>query len=302
MKVLISDKAYLPALKDFDEAQIQYVYDPEISASDLLSSIVNYDALMVRSRTKVTKEVIEKGKNLKVIGRMGSGVDNIDVTSAKGKNIIVVNAPNANSQAVAEHTIGLALSLLRNFERAFLTTRKGQWLKKKLGGQEINGKTFGIVGFGHAGKIVEKLAKAFGAKTLIFSRRFKNVSLSEIFSQSDIISLHLPLVKETKGFLGKPLLSLMKNEAVLINTSRAGLVDEEALYQVLSTGMIAGAALDVFWEEPLLSQSKWTKLENVVLTPHIAGSTNEALVKGTEAVVLDIINILNGKMAKNLVI
>jgi D-3-phosphoglycerate dehydrogenase len=298
MNILISDKIDLQALDIFSANKYVYDYLPEITSQELTQRIDKYQALVVRSRTKVTKEIISKGKSLKVIGRVGSGIDNIDWNSAQNQGIVVTNAPYANSQAVAEHTIGLILSLLRNYKKAFLSMDKGLWLKKELSGKELNSKAIGIIGYGNIGKKVDNLVKAFGAKTHIFSRSYSTTSLDDLFLQSDIITIHLALNDHTKGMINAKLLGLMHQNALFINASRGEIVDEEALYQLLITKKIAGAALDVFSTEPLAGDSKWRKLENCLLTPHIGASTKEALIMASITVVGDVINILSGKKPK----
>lgn len=299
MKVLISDKINEKALSLFKQNGIDYDYQPEITPDDLLKIIPNYQALIVRSRTKVSKEIIFAGKNLKIIGRVGSGVDNIDAETCKKKKIAVVNAPDANSQAVAELTIGLMISLLRNIPRADCSMKKGLWLKKELKGTELLGKTVGIVGYGHVGKRIEKLVKAFGAKVLFFSRRRKNCTLKQLFQNADIISLHVALTPKTKGMVEAKLLGILKPTAFLINTSRGDVIEEKALTVALSEKKIAGAALDVYSEEPLSINSPLRKLENVILTPHIGASTKEALSRATKVVIEDVIRVLKGKKVEN---
>lgn len=298
MKVLIADKIDESAPSLLKDNNITFTYQPEISPDELLTSISNYDALIVRSRTKVTKEVIEIGKNLKVIGRVGSGVDNIDMRVARKKKIIVVNAAEANSQAAAELTVALMLSCVRKLPSAFSSMREGLWLKKESGGNELALKTVGIVGYGHVGKRVRKLVSAFRARVLIYSRSYQTCSSREIFEKSDIVTLHLSLTPQTKGCVTKDLLALMKPTAFLINTARGELVDEETLYNVLVNKKIAGAALDVFWQEPLPADSKWRKLPNLTLTPHIGASTQEAQKKASLTVVADVVRVLKGKKPK----
>lgn len=298
MKILISDKIDESAFSLFKDNKIDYDYSPEITLDELKDKIDNYDALIVRSRTKVTKDIIDKGKNLKVIGRAGMGVDNIDVDTCKSKGIIVVNAPDANSQAVAEHAVGLILSLLRHYPKAFSSVREGLWLKKELGGSELCGKTVGILGFGHIGKKVEKLVRAFGAHPLIFSKSYQTVEFKELFEKSDIVSVHLSLNKDTKGCVIKWLLGLMKPSAILVNTSRGEIVDEKALYKALVDKKIAGAALDVYSQEPLPVDSPFRKLDNCLLTPHIGAATKEALKRASMTVAEDIVRVLKGKRPK----
>jgi len=302
MKILISDKINETSLIKLKENGIGYDYLPEITPQELIVSIQVYNGLIVRSRTKVTKEVIRKGNNLKVIGRVGSGVDNIDIMEAKKKNILVVNSPGANSQAVSELTVALILSFLRKLDKAYPSMKNGLWLKKELTGSELCGKTVGIIGYGNIGKKVEKILKAFGAEVLIYSRSYKTKELQEIFQISDIITIHLPLNKDTKGFISDEKLAGMKKTAFLVNTSRGEIIDENALLEMVSEGKIAGCALDVYSKEPLPIESPWRKLENVILTPHIGASTREALRKGSTTVIEDIVSILKGKQPKNLIL
>lgn len=302
MKVLISDKIHDSALKYLSEHKIEVSYQPEITMENLLSEIPQYEGLIVRSRTKVTVEVIENGKSLKIIGRVGSGVDNIDIEASRKRKITVINAPDANSQAVAEHTLGLAIALLRNYPKAFASMKNGLWLKKELSGSEIEGKSVGILGYGHIGKKVERFFKAFGAATQVYSRSYQTASLPQLFQNSDLITIHLALTADTKKLVGDKLLSLMKPNAYLINTSRGEIIDENVLYAILNGNKIAGAALDVYGSEPLPSDSKWRKLDNVILTPHIGASTREALTKASICVVRDIVNFANRQEVKNMVI
>ncbi len=299
MKVLISDKIDDSSLSAFSENNISYDYQPEITPIELAIKISDYDALMVRSRTKVTKEIIEKGKKLQIIGRVGSGVDNIDMDVVRKQKIVVVNASDANSQAVAEHTVGLMLGVLRQYPKAFSSMREGLWFKKELKGNEISGKTVGILGYGNIGKKVEQIVKAFGAKVIIYSRHYKTVEYKELFAKSDILTIHLALSSETKGSVTKLLLDLMKPSAIFVNTSRGEIVDEEALYERLAEKKIKGAALDVYSTEPLPVDSKLRSLENLVLTPHIGASTQEALIKASFAVVQDLVRFSKGEKPKN---
>ena len=265
MKILISDKIDDSTLSILKDNNIDFSYQPEISPPDLLSSIPGYQALIVRSRTKVTQEVIGAGENLKVIGRVGSGVDNINMEAARKRRIVVVNAPDANSQAVAELTVALMLSLLRKLSPSFSSMKDGLWLKKELTGRELAEKTVGIIGYGRIGQKVERLVSSFGAYVLISSRSYQTATLAEIFERSDIVTLHLALTPETKGYVTKDLLALLKPTAFFINSSRGEIVDEEALYTIVNEKKIAGAALDVFWQEPLPADSRWRKLDNVIL-------------------------------------
>ncbi len=298
MLTLIADPCDENAISYLRENHIDVLLKPAISPLELLKEIPKVDALLVRSRTKVTKEVIEKGVNLKVVARVGSGFDNIDIKVCREKGITVVNAPDANSQAVAELTVGLIISYLRELPRVFISMKEGKWIKNEIWGGELNGKTVGILGYGHVGKRVAKLLEAFGSNILIYDRSQQTATLREIFQKSDIVTLHLSLNSQTKGSITSELLSEMKRQAILVNLARGELVDEEALYEVLSQKKIKGAILDVYWSEPLPADSKWRQLDNVLLTPHIGAATKEALKRASLTVAEDVVRVLKGKKRK----
>ena len=299
MDILICDPVSDSARQYLEDQGKSITYAPAISATELLKVISRYRAVMVRSRTKITAAVVSRGDNLKVIARIGSGYDNIDIDSARKKKITLVNAPDANSQAVAEMTIGLMLVLFRVIYRAVRSMADGKWLKNELWGTELSGKKVGVLGYGHVGRKVVDLLKAFGAEVAVYSRNYQTATLEELFRQSDIITLHLSLNDKTKGMVGEELLGLMKKEAFLINISRGQVVDEEALFKVLSEKKIAGAALDVFWEEPLPPDSKWRSLPNLIATSHLGAATYEALEKASLSVAHDIVKILKGEQPLN---
>jgi len=295
INILIADKIDKSVIDQIKNSKFFFDYKPEITPEELLKTISNYEALVVRSRTKVTKEVIDLGHNLKIIGRVGSGLDNIDLVEIQKRKIKVINSPESNSEAVTELAIGLILSLLRKLSSSYSSMSQGLWLKRDFKGQELGGKKVGVIGFGHVGKSVVKILIAFGAKVDYYSRTQKTNSLKYIFKHSDIITVHLPLNNATKNLINNDLLSLMKPTSFFINTSRGGVVEEKSLFKLLQEKKIAGAALDVFWQEPLPPVSSWRKLPNVILTPHIGASTNEALEKGTKTVIDEIIKILGKK-------
>lgn len=295
MKILICDKIHPKALILLEQDKISFDYLPEITADELLQKVTNYEGLVVRSRTKVTKEVIEKGVHLKIIGRVGSGLDNIDASAAQRQKITVVNAPGANAQSVAEHTIALMLNLLHPIQKANVSMHAGKWLKKELKGMELSGKKVGIVGYGHIGKIVEKILTVFGCQVSIFSRSYKTTSLETIFDESDIVTIHIALTPDTKGLISKELLARMKPNSFFVNCSRGEVVDEHALLELIQAGKIAGTALDVFETEPLSNDSKWRSLENVILTPHIAASSVEAFERASIEVANKIIEFTGTK-------
>lgn len=292
-KILIADKVDKSVVDQTkNQNKISFDYQPEIAPEELIKAIPHYEGLIVRSRTKVTADVIDSSHNLKVIARVGSGLDNINLPEAKKRKIIVLNSPESNSESVMELTVGLTISLLRKLPTAFESMPKGLWIKKELKGGEIEGKKVGVIGFGHIGKKVVKIFTAFGAHVDYYSRTEKTNSLKYIFKHSDIITVHLPLNNDTKNLINRDLLSLMKPTSYFINTSRGGVVEEKILLKLLQDKKIAGAGLDVFWQEPLPPTSIWRKLSNVILTPHIAASTSEALKKGTQTVIDEITKIL----------
>ena len=286
MRVLIADRISEEALQLFRSARIDYEFKPDITAGDLISEIANYDALIVRSRTKVTREVIESASKLKVIGRAGVGVDNIDVAAAKTRNIPVLNTPNALTNAVAEFTLGLMLSLARKIPAADSSMKKGNWEKGKFVGTELKGKTYGTIGIGKIGQRVADLSYAFGMniiandvipvpEDLVKRLDIRVSSQEEVFAQADFVDLHVPLTPETENLANYAKFRTMKKTAFIINSSRGKVVSEKDLLKVLDEKLIAGAALDVFEYEPPMSLELINR-ENVVATPHIAGQTVEA--------------------------
>ena len=297
MRILVADKISDDAIQLLKTSHFDYEFKPEISAEELLLSIGNFDALIVRSRTKVTKDVIVSGKNLKIIGRAGVGVDNIDVEAAKSRKIPVLNTPNALTNAVAEFTLGLMLSLARKIPAADFSMKDGKWEKSKYHGTELKGKIYGTIGIGKIGQKVAELSKAFGMQIVandvipippeLISRLSIRVSTQEeVFSLSDYVDIHVPLTPETENLANYSKFRLMKKTAFLINTSRGKVVNEKDLLRALNEKVIAGAALDVFEAEPPTSM-ELIKNENVIATPHIAGQSAEAQsAAGTEIVEL----------------
>jgi phosphoglycerate dehydrogenase-like enzyme len=272
-----------------------------LTTEELLAIVPNYEAIVVRSATNVTKTVIEHGLNLKVIGRAGSGLDNIDVASARQQGVQVINSPDANTLAVAEHTMALLLSLARRLPRADLSLKEGRWDKHHLTGTGLANKTLGIVGFGRIGREVANRAQAFNMKLLVNQRRptpelimaaeIELADLDELLSRSDFVTLHVPLSPETRNMIGADQLTRMKPTAYLINTARGGIVDEGALLKALDEGQIAGAALDVFAREPA-TDSTLAQHERVIATPHIGASTEDARRAAAITVAEKIVNIL----------
>jgi D-3-phosphoglycerate dehydrogenase len=286
MKVLVSDTLSEEGLEILRSAGLNVVYKPGLSPEELKKEIEDTDALIIRSGTKVTKEIIEHAKRLKVIGRAGTGLDNVDVAKATEKGIVVMNVPGGNTLSAAEHTFALLLSLARRIPQANATVKSGVWDRKKFMGVELNGKVLGIIGLGRIGSIVAERALCFKMKVLGYDpyvspevakeKGIELVSLDELLSQSDFVTIHTPLTKETYHLLNKERISKMKKGAYLINCARGGIVDENALYEALVSGHLAGAALDVFEKEPVPPDYPLLKLDNVVVTPHLGASTVEA--------------------------
>ena len=274
-----------------------------ISADDLLKVIPEYDALIVRGRTKVTTSVINAASKLKVVGRAGVGVDNIDLEAAKAHNIAVVNAPVSTSLAVAELTFGLLLSLAREIPRADSGMKQDKWLKKELEGVELNGKTLGVVGFGRIGVEVGKRATAFGMNVIAYDplisgdvikeRGAEPASLQDLYAWSDFISLHMPLTVETRDMVGPQAFSQMKDGVRIVCAARGGIIDESALVEALNNGKVAGAALDVFGKEPP-GLTETVSHPRVIATPHIGAQTVEAQSRASEDIANEVLAALRG--------
>ena len=277
---------------------------------EIVKIIPEYDALMLRSGTKVTKEIIEAGTLLKVIGRAGVGVDNIDVTAATRSGIIVVNSPEGNTIAAAEHALAMMLSLSRHIPAANQSIKNNEWDRKSFVGAEVYKKTLGVVGLGKIGSHVATVARAMGMKLLAYDPFISQerseqlgctlVDLDTLFAESDYITLHVPKTTETANLINATSLAKMKPTVRIINCSRGGIIDEDALADALESGKIGGAALDVFAEEPL-GESKLRGLKNVILTPHLGASTNEAQVNVAIDVAEQIRDILLGLPARSAV-
>ena len=275
-----------------------------LSADDLLKAIPDYDVMIVRGRTKVTGSVMDAATRLKVIGRAGVGVDNIDLESAKKHNITVVNAPLSTSLAVAELTFALLLALAREIPRADESMKQGQWLKKELEGVELNGKTLGLIGFGRIGMEVGKRASAFGMNVIAYDpliseddieeRGAEPVSIQELFSWSDFISLHLPLNVQTRDFIGPLAFSQMRDGVRIVCAARGGIIDEAALLDALNRGKVAGAALDVFEKEPP-GLTEIVSHPRVIATPHIGAQTAEAQSRASEDIANEVLSAIRGE-------
>ena len=302
-KVLITDGLSAKGIAILSSAA-QVDNKPDISADDLLKVAGEYDAMVVRGRTKVTPAVFEAAKKLKVVGRAGVGVDNIDLTAARGHGVTVVNAPKSTSLAVAELAIGMMFSLARMLPKADSTMKQGQWIKKQLEGIELNGKTLGVVGMGNIGTAVAARATALGMKVLgydslvpadeIKKRGAEPVSLADLYAQADFITYHLPLTPESKGMVNGQAFGQMKRGVRIVDAARGGIMDETALLAALESGQVAAAALDVFATEPPGSTAL-VGHPNVVATPHIGAQTEEAQDRAAEDIASEVLTALRGE-------
>lgn len=279
-------------------------YRESTPADELPSLIAEYDALIVRGQSQVTAAVMDAAPKLRVVGRAGVGVDNIDLEAAKKHNITVVNAPSSTTVAVAELAVGLLLAIGREIPRGDAGMKQGQWLKKEFEGVELNGKTLGIIGYGRIGTEVGKRAAAFGMNVVTYDPNVSEhelehgnaepVSLQDLFAWSDFISLHLPLNVQTRDLIGPLAFSQMKDGVRIISTARGGIIDESALLNALNSGKVAGAALDVFEKEPP-GLTELVSHPRVIATPHIGAQTAEAQSRAAEDIAGEVLAALQGK-------
>jgi D-3-phosphoglycerate dehydrogenase len=302
--VLICDQVN-PILKEVLEKNgLNVTYEPEITPEQIAEKIGNFEVVVVRSRTKMTRELIEKADKCKILARVGVGLDNIDQDAAKEKNIRVLNAVEGAITAVAELVIGLMLSMAREIPRADREIRSGNWIKKELMGSELKGKYLGIVGLGNIGKRLGRLARALNMNIIgydvvpiddEFSKEvgLMKADLDTLLSSADYVSFHVPLLDSTHHMINAEKLKIMKNTARIINTARGGVIDEEALYNTLKDGSLAGAALDVFEVEPATG-NKLTTLPNFIATPHMGAQTKEAQLLAANVIAEKIIQVLRG--------
>ncbi len=306
MKVLIADSIAeegIQSLRDYAQVDINTELGPE----QLKAVISDYDALIVRSQTQVSAEVIELGKKLKVIGRAGVGIDNIDVDAATRQGIVVVNAPTGNTVAAAEHTIALMLAMARNVPQANSRLRSGKWQRDEMIGNELRSKTLGIIGLGNVGSEVAKRAQAFEMHVIAHDPFVSNdyagnlkvdlVSLDQLLREADFISLHVPLTKTTRNLLGSKELERLKTTARIINCARGGLVDEVAAVKAVKAGKMAGAAFDVFEKEPVTDSPLFTE-EKIIVTPHLGASTIEAQASIARDIADEVLAVLQGRFSK----
>jgi D-3-phosphoglycerate dehydrogenase len=285
MKILISDKMSNKVEDVLKSKSIDYDIKTGLEPNELKSIIDNYDGILIRSATKLTDDILENCSNLKVIGRAGVGVDNVDLDVATKNKILVMNTPLGNLEATAELTVGLMFSLYRHIHNANASTHEGKWEKAKFMGTELKGKTLGIVGFGNIGQRVAEICKVIGMQILTNSNSAsdevlnsfgaKKVSTEELISSSDILSLHTKLNDQTKNMLNKESIATMKSSSVIINCARGGLINESDLKDALNNDVIAGAAIDVYETEPA-TENVMFGAKNLLLTPHLGASSKEA--------------------------
>lgn len=310
MKVLVLDNVSEQAVAVLREQGITAEVSPTLPEEELIAKLPPYDGMIIRSQTKVNARVIAAATNLKVIGRAGVGVDNVDLDAATNKGVIVLNAPDGNTISTAEHTIAMIMALARNIPQAHSTLKAGRWDRKSFTGVEINGKTLGIVGMGRIGTEVARRMRAMGMNILAcdpFLTEDKAaklgvrlVTLEELLANADFITFHTPLTKETKGLLNAETLKQTKPGVRIVNCARGGIIDEEALAEAIEAGHVAGAALDVFSEEPPTNQ-RLINLPQVIVTPHLGASTAEAQVNVAIDVAREMAKVLKNEPFKNAV-
>ncbi len=304
-KVLITDDVHESCAEVLRSKGCHVTVKSSLTRNELIRAVKEYDAIIIRGRTRFTRDVIMEAQSLKVIGRAGVGLDNVDLEAASEKGIRVIASPQASTVAVAETTMALILALARMIPEANKTLKEGLWLKSKFMGLELRGKVLGIIGFGRIGKAVAKRALAFDMKAMAYDIRDIReeaesmgvkvaATLEELLRESDIITLHVPLNESTRHMIGMREISLMKRGAMIVNTSRGGIIDTKALLKALKKGKLAGAALDVFENEPPKTEEEWEliRLPNVVVTPHIASQTWEAQVTAALIIAEEVYRVL----------
>src|ERR1700755_1292079 len=286
MKIFVSDDVSESGLQPLRAAGFDVVKKTGLAKDELIEALNECDGLIVRSETKVTADILEGATSLRVIGRAGVGVDNIDVPAATMRGVVVMNAPDGNTITTAEHTIALLISLARSIPQASSSLKSGKWERKKFIGVELQGKTLGIVGLGRIGRVVASRARALGMQIVAYDPfiapeqardlEIELATLDDVYARADFLTVHTPLTPETRGLVDRDAISKMKKGARIINCARGGLVDEDALYEAITSGAIAGAALDVFIQEPPPEDHKLLHLDQVIVTPHLGASTKEA--------------------------
>ena len=286
-KVLVSDSLAPQGLELLEQARgLEIDYAPGLAPADLMDRIADAEGLVIRSGTKVTREVLERAGKLRVIGRAGIGVDNVDIPAATERGIVVVNTPSGNNVTTAEHAIALIVSLARHIPQATASMKAGKWEKTAFTGMELSNRTLGVLGLGNIGRVVAQLAQGLGMRVVAYDPHLPEeiaakldielLGLDELFSRADAITVHVPKTKETTGLLGADAFSKCKRGVLIVNAARGGIVDEAALLAALDSGQVAGAALDVFEKEPPASDHPLVQHPQVICTPHLGASTEQA--------------------------
>lgn len=313
MKILITDKITQQA-KEILEKEEGIIYEEklDLKEEDLIEIVEPYHALVIRSSVKITPKVVEAAKNLKVIGRAGVGIDNVDLDAATKKGIYVLNTPLGNINSAAEHTVAMILSLSRHIHEAHHSLkREKKWERKSFIGVEVKDKILGVIGFGHVGKIVAEIASQglkmkaiafdpFARDEDIIKVGARRVNFKELLKTSDFITVHTPLIPETRNLIDKEEFKKMKKGVKIINVARGGIINEDALYEALKNGKVSGAAIDVWEEEPAV-ENKLLELPNVLVTPHLGASTIEAQENVARDIALGVINALKNNIYHNVV-
>ncbi len=286
IKILIADEVSDSGLQPLREAGFLVEKKTKLGHSELCEALKNSEGLVVRSETKVTAAVLDSAPGLRIVGRAGVGVDNIDVLAATARGVVVMNAPDGNTITTAEHTIALLIAMARRLPQANSSLKAGRWDRKQFVGIELQGKTLGIVGLGRIGRVVANRARGFGMNIVAYDpfiapeqardMQIEVASLEEVFKRADFLTVHTPLTPETRGIIGAEAFAKMKKGVRVINCARGGLIDENALFDAIKSGVVAGAALDVFVEEPPPADHPLLSLEEVIATPHLGASTAEA--------------------------
>ena len=308
MKILISDPLSQEGLKILEDRKIVFDLMPKLTPFELKRIIGDYDALIIRSGTKVTAEIIDASKNLQVIGRAGVGVDNVDIEAATKKGIVVMNTPGGNTVSTAEHTVSMLLALNRNIPQANASMKSGQWDRKKFMSREIYGKQLGIIGLGRIGIEVARRVQAFGMKVVAYDPFLSKkkaeklgielVELECLFPMIDFLSVHTPLTDGTRHMISRAEFALMKKGVKILNCARGGIIDEKALLEAIENGRVAGAALDVFESEPP-KDNRLLELDCVIATPHLGAATQEAQVNVAVEIAVQVADVLESKGISN---
>lgn len=305
-KVLLSQEIH-PSAKKLLEEKFEVVTAPDTTQETLIEMVKDVDAIILRTTSKITKEVIDNAPKLKIISRTGAGVDNIDLKAAAERGIIVCNQPGVNNVSVAEHAVAMILHLAKQLSKMDAAARNGNWgIRNKNLAIEVNEKALGVVGMGKIGSRVAKMCSALGMKILAYDpyvseelkQQYEFTTLERLFKESDFVTLHCPNTPETKGMITEALLYSMKPTSYLVNTSRGDVVDEAALIKVLKEKRIAGAGIDVFHQEPVSLDNELLKLDNVILSPHSAAMTREATINVAIGAVNAVIDFFEGRTPK----